>query len=94
MKKSLNARVAECAVVAMTDKDMGERVCAFIKTKDGDTMSLEVVQAECQTAGLAKFQWPERVEIIPDMPLTNVGKHDKKKLRVMIDDKLKAEGKI
>jgi 2,3-dihydroxybenzoate-AMP ligase len=87
-------RIAESAVVAMTDKDMGERVCAFVMTKDGTPITLEDVQKIVEAAGLARFQWPERVECIDSLPLTNVGKPDKKKMRVMIDDKLKAEGKL
>jgi 2,3-dihydroxybenzoate-AMP ligase len=37
---------------------------------------------------------PERIEIIDEMPLTNVGKVDKKRLREEIKEKLKREGKI
>ena len=37
---------------------------------------------------------PERVEVIEEMPLTNVGKVDKKRLREVIQEKLKKEGKI
>lgn len=89
-----DARIAEAAAVAMTDKDMGERVCAYVVTKDGNAITLEEVQGICEAAGLARFQWPERVECVEGLPLTNVGKPDKKKMRAMIDDKLKAEGKI
>lgn len=89
-----NAKVAEVAAIGMPDKEMGERVCVFIKTKGADTITLEEVQEGCQAAGLAKFQWPERVECMADLPLTNVGKPDKKKMREIIGDKLKAEGKI
>jgi 2,3-dihydroxybenzoate-AMP ligase len=37
---------------------------------------------------------PERIEILEEMPLTNVGKVDKKRLREEIKEKLKKEGKI
>jgi 2,3-dihydroxybenzoate-AMP ligase len=36
---------------------------------------------------------PERIEIIEEMPLTNVGKVDKKRLREQIKGKLRKEGK-
>jgi non-ribosomal peptide synthetase component E (peptide arylation enzyme) len=37
---------------------------------------------------------PERIEMIEEMRLTNVGKVDKKRLREEIKEKLKKEGKI
>jgi non-ribosomal peptide synthetase component E (peptide arylation enzyme) len=37
---------------------------------------------------------PERIEIIDEMPFTNVGKIDKKRLKEEIKTKLKREGKI
>jgi non-ribosomal peptide synthetase component E (peptide arylation enzyme) len=32
-------------------------------------------------AGVARFRWPERLEIVPELPVTKVGKLDKKALR-------------
>jgi 2,3-dihydroxybenzoate-AMP ligase len=86
--------VIEAAVIAMPDPDLGERVCLYVKPREGTTVSLEEAQKQCEAAGLAKFQWPERVENVPDLPLTNVGKPDKKVMRDMISKKLKEEGKI
>jgi 2,3-dihydroxybenzoate-AMP ligase len=37
---------------------------------------------------------PERIEVIEEIPLTNVGKVDKKRLREEIKGKLRKEGKI
>jgi 2,3-dihydroxybenzoate-AMP ligase len=31
--------------------------------------------------GVARFKWPERLEIVPELPATKVGKIDKKALR-------------
>jgi 2,3-dihydroxybenzoate-AMP ligase len=41
--------------------------------------------------GASVFLLPERIEIIDELPLTNIGKVDKKALRVDIAAKLKAE---
>ncbi|MGI5876716.1 MAG: AMP-binding protein [Dethiobacteria bacterium] len=90
-----HARVAEAAVIAMPCPDMGERVCLYVRTKEGAAdLTLEEVQKHCEEAGLAKFQWPERVENLSELPLTNVGKPDKKKMREMISNILKEEGVI
>ena len=37
---------------------------------------------------------PERIEIVEEVPLTNAGKIDKKRLREVIKEKLKKEGTI
>ena len=34
-------------------------------------------------AGVAKFKWPERLEIVAELPVTKMGKLDKKALREM-----------
>jgi non-ribosomal peptide synthetase component E (peptide arylation enzyme) len=35
-------------------------------------------------AGVARFKWPERLEIAAELPVTKVGKLDKKALRDML----------
>jgi salicylate---CoA ligase len=35
-------------------------------------------------AGLARFKWPERAEIVSELPVTKVGKLDKKALREIV----------
>jgi 2,3-dihydroxybenzoate-AMP ligase len=88
-------RVAEAAAISMPDRDLGERVCLYVKPKEGAAaISIEEVKKHCEDSGLAKFQWPDRVENLPDLPLTNVGKPDKKKMRDMISALLKEEGVI
>jgi non-ribosomal peptide synthetase component E (peptide arylation enzyme) len=41
--------------------------------------------------GVAQFKWPERIEIVSELPLTNVGKIRKSELRIDIAQKLAAE---
>jgi non-ribosomal peptide synthetase component E (peptide arylation enzyme) len=40
--------------------------------------------------GVARFKWPERIEIVDELPLTNVGKVRKSELRRDIAEKLAA----
>jgi len=35
-------------------------------------------------AGVAKFKWPERLEIMTALPVTKIGKLDKKALRDLL----------
>ena len=36
------------------------------------------------TAGVARFKWPELLEVVAELPVTKVGKLDKKALREML----------
>ena len=76
-------RVAECAVVAMPDERLGERGCAFIVTKGNVALRLVELTEFLGAAGMAKQYWPERLEILPEMPRTPSGKIQKFKLRAM-----------
>jgi len=84
-------KVEEVAVVGMPDPVLGERICAFIKPVMGNTVSLEELNNFLLEQGVAKFMLPERLELIDAIPLTEVGKINKKMLRKLIADKLVAE---
>jgi cyclohexanecarboxylate-CoA ligase len=79
-------RVAECAVVAMPDERLGERGCAFIVTKANTALRLVELTEFLDAAGMAKQYWPERLEILEEMPRTASGKIQKFKLRAMAAD--------
>jgi len=87
-------KVEQVSAVGMPDPILGERVCAFIKPKRGETISFEEIISFLKERKTSVLYLPERIEIIEEMPLTNVGKIDKKQLREVIKEKLKKEGKI
>ncbi len=72
--------ISEAAVVAMPDPLLGERVCAFLVSTD-PSLDVPELQVHLDGLGVAKYKWPERVEIIDILPRTHVGKIDKKRLR-------------
>jgi 2,3-dihydroxybenzoate-AMP ligase len=82
------------AVVAMPDTRLGQRACAYVKLKNGEGLSFEDMQRFLKEKDVAKFKWPERLEIIEEFPLTHIGKISKKDLREDITKKLKKEGRI
>ena len=73
--------VIQAAVVAMPDRVLGERVCAFLVTRDVLIVALDQLNQFLTDRGLARFKLPERVEILAELPLTKVGKIDKNALR-------------
>lgn len=76
------------AVVGMPDKVLGERICAYIQPAPGVKVSFEEVIAYLRGKGASVLQLPERIEVIGSMPLTNIGKMDKKALREDIKKRL------
>ena len=84
--------VHRAALVAMPDPRLGERACAFIVIREGASApSKEEIQRFLDERGVAKFKWPERVEVRDALPLTNVQKVDKKTLRGEIAGLLERE---
>jgi 2,3-dihydroxybenzoate-AMP ligase len=74
--------VADAAVVGLHCPDYGERACAFLIPADpNEAPDLEQVRTSLEQVGLAKFKWPERIEIVADFPLTKANKLDKAELR-------------
>ncbi len=85
---SSHPAVAEVAVIAMPDKTLGERICAYVQLKAGLTLTFEELLAYLRSIGASVQQLPERVEFIDTIPLTKVGKVDKKVLKDDIKKKL------
>lgn len=73
--------VAAVAVVGYPDARLGERGCAFIVPKAGSTIDLAAMQAYLADCKMAKQFWPERVELVADLPRTASGKIQKFKLK-------------
>ncbi|MFC1947895.1 AMP-binding protein [Chloroflexota bacterium] len=74
-------KVEDVAVIGIPDEEFGERACAYIKTKGGISVSLTDITGFLKERGASVLELPERVEIIDEIPLTNIGKPDKKVLR-------------
>ena len=59
-------KVGSVAVIGLTDRKRGERVCAVVETApDSDDLTFEEMVAVCLAAGLARQKVPEQLEIHP-----------------------------
>ena len=84
--------IEKAAVVGMPDPRLGEKACAYVVLKPGSSLSFEEMIASLKGKGAGVLLLPERMEIVPDLPKTTVGKIDKKTLVEEITEKLKREG--
>lgn len=85
--------VDNCAYVAMPDPVLGEKACAFVVLLPGKEMLLESLNGFLiNEQKIAKFKLPERLELVGSLPLTPVGKINKKELRSVIAERLEKEG--
>jgi 2,3-dihydroxybenzoate-AMP ligase len=83
--------VAQAAAVAMPDPQLGERVCLYVVTRPGHSVTLAEIHQAMDELGVARFKFPERLEIVEKIAATMVGKIDKKALRADIATRLRAE---
>lgn len=73
--------VSAVSIVGYPDVRLGERACAFVVVRQGQTFDLETLQAHLAACKVAKQYWPERVEILAQLPVTPTGKIQKFKLK-------------
>ncbi|KOU08990.1 (2,3-dihydroxybenzoyl)adenylate synthase [Streptomyces sp. ESR1.13] len=74
------------AVFALPDPLMGERTCACVVPKDGaHPPTLRDVQAAFKGRGVAAYKVPDRLVVLEQLPMTGVGKVDKRALRARLE---------
>ena len=73
--------VAEAAVIAIPDEKWSERPLACVAFKPGQQAEAGALNAQLLASGFAKWQLPDRYEIIDAIPRTSTGKFWKLKLR-------------
>ncbi|CAE1148466.1 (2,3-dihydroxybenzoyl)adenylate synthase [Serratia sp. Tan611] len=71
--------VINAALVSMPDALMGEKSCAYFIA--GETLKPVVLRRHLREQGVAEFKLPDRFVQVESLPLTAVGKVDKKLLR-------------
>ncbi len=73
--------VAQVAIVATPDDRLGERACAVVVTKPGESITFDDMIAHLSQARIAKNYLPEKLVVVDAMPTTPSGKIQKFKLR-------------
>ena len=83
--------VKNVACIAVPDPDLGERMCACVLLRDGATLRFDDLKRFLLEKEIAKYKFPERLEVLLDFPLSTFGKVSKKKLAEMISAKIATE---
>jgi acyl-CoA synthetase (AMP-forming)/AMP-acid ligase II len=83
--------IKEVAIVAMPHERLGEGVCAFVIAHPQQRVDVAMLAAFLEQAGLAKQKFPERVELVEDLPRTASGKVQKNVLRERIAASMERE---
>ena len=91
---SKHPKIKQVAIVKMPDKELGEKACAFVIATPRGTVTLEDLTSFLEGRKVTKYKWPERVEVIEQMPLSSGGKILKRELEENIARKLNEEGKV
>jgi glutaryl-CoA dehydrogenase/cyclohexanecarboxylate-CoA ligase len=80
-----NPKLDSVAVVGIPDPRLQERACAVVVLKAGvDGFTFEEMRQFLSEKGVAKQYWPERLEVLPELPKTASGKIQKFQLRDQI----------
>ncbi|MFN0305098.1 MAG: (2,3-dihydroxybenzoyl)adenylate synthase [Burkholderiales bacterium] len=87
----MHPSVQNIACVPMPDPNLGEKMCAFVILKREKTLTLKDLVAFLNDKEIARFKLPERLEIVPDFPVSTFGKVSKKALGEQVAAKLAAE---
>jgi len=87
----MHPAVENVACVPMPDPNLGEKMCAFAVLRKSESLTLKELTDFLMAKEIAKFKLPERLEIVPDLPVSTFGKVSKKQLGEVVAKKLEAE---
>ena len=76
--------VADVAVTGVAHPTWGEVGAAFVAVRSGATTTADDIRAFC-AGRLARYKQPHHVRILDSLPLTAIGKHDKKALAATVE---------
>lgn len=80
--------IIHAALVSMEDSLLGEKSCAYLVVSQ-PVRAVEI-RRFLREQGVAEFKLPDRVECVDALPLTPVGKVDKRELRLRLAERSQA----
>ncbi|WP_291713550.1 AMP-binding protein [Bradyrhizobium sp.] len=80
-------KIQDVQVFGVADDRYGEELCAWVRTRAGETLTAEEVRAFCQ-GQIAHNKIPRYVEFVDEFPMTVTGKIQKFMMRQQVEDRL------
>jgi fatty-acyl-CoA synthase len=72
--------IADAQVIGIPDQKYGEEICAWIKLRDGHTLTEEEVKEYCREK-MARYKVPKYIKFVDNFPTTVTGKVRKVEMR-------------
>ncbi|MBU2511898.1 acyl--CoA ligase [bacterium] len=89
MVVSGHPKIQEVSAVGYPDERLGEKTCVCVIPKPGETVTLEEITEFLEKEGIAKYKFPEKLEIMAALPRNALNKVLRRDLREMLREKLK-----
>jgi len=70
-------QIEQAAVVGIADARLGEKCCACVRLREGESLNFESMVKFLSAGGLAKYKLPEALELFDELPMTSTGKVQK-----------------
>ncbi len=67
-------KLLEAAVVGVPDEAMGERLCAVVVPRPGQSIGLEEICHHLKQEGIAVYKFPERLRVVAQLPRNPMNK--------------------
>ena len=80
-------KIQDAQIFGVADDRYGEELCAWIRTKPGETLTAEEIRAFCQ-GQIAHNKIPRYIEFVDEFPMTVTGKIQKFIMRDAVEQKL------
>ena len=80
----LETYIAGYPKVAYPDELLGEKACAVVVARPGETPTLDELLTYLRELGIATFKLPERLELVDELPRNPLGKVLKRDLRAKL----------
>ena len=78
-------KVSEAACAGYPDARLGERVCAVVVPKPGETLTLEELTAFMREAQISVYKLPEKLRVVEKLPRNSLGKVVRRSLAAIVE---------
>jgi len=83
--------VLQAAVVGIPDSRLGEKCCACVRLRPGESLQFSEMVERLSEAGLAKYKLPESLELFVELPMTSSGKIQKHQILQQLEERSQSD---